>query len=176
MQTYTPFNWNTCNTTNMPFGGFNPWSYAGLMPQAWNNFPGYQNFPTSYNTTPWFGYSPINSWYQNWNRSFAQTPWQPSYQPWNTLNTCETFQPWSNLTPTWNMPFTPSWFQPTTNWFNGVPFGFYPGANFSQPFAGGNVPGSYPFAGYNSGNYPFTQSMPTNGPVYPTGQVCRDAA
>lgn len=89
----------------------------------------------------------------------------------------ENTQPWSNWTPTWNTPFNPSWFQPTTNWFNGTPFGFFPGANFNQPFNAPINQSSYPFSNYAGGNYPYPQNMPTNAPVYPTvGHPCRDAA
>lgn len=175
MQTYSPFNWNNTYTPfAQNFGGFYPWNWTpGFTgPQNWNVFPGFQQ---NWNTTPWFGYTPANVGFQNWSRPFATTPWNT--QPWNTFNGAENFQGYSNWTPSWNTPFNASWFQPTTNWFNQVPFGFYPSNTFNQPFNTPVNPGSYPFNSYAGGNYPFAQNVPTNTPVYPTvGHPCRDAA
>lgn len=170
MQTFSPFNWNTFNTPT-PFG-WSPWNNPSWTPSMWNTFPGFQNYPV--NTTPWSGFNTTNSWSPTWNRPVATTPWS-MFQPWNTFNSFENFNPWSNWAPTWNSPFNTSWFQPTANWFNSVPFGFHPGVNQTQPFVGSNAPASYPFAGHtgSGGGYPFSQA---GTPVYPTGQFCRDAA
>lgn len=182
MQTYAPFtNWNNTFTPfAQNFGGFNPWfcTPGFTSPQNWNSFPGFQNWSGNWNTTPWWNANTFGGNFQNWNRPMntTWTPWNWNYQPWNTFNTTENFQPWGNWTPAWNTPFNTNWFQPTTNWFN-TPFGYNPVANYPQPFTGPMNQSSYPFANYAGGNYPFTQGMPTNAPVYPSvGHPCREAA